>query len=391
VPKRGENIRKRKDGRWEGRVRNGRSVDGKPKYRSVYGRCYLEAKRKLCAARGMPESESHLRQGSERCFRESICQWLESRRMKLRPQTIDKYSRLIRNHLDSSIGCLKASQVDANAVNAFLAGKLVSGRLDGRGGLSVSYVGIMKHVVSSAMRLGVSNGICRTLSGNICALPKRKPVQRVITLDEQYLLESFLLANMDASKLGVLISLNAGLRIGEICGLRWSDIDFDQCSLTVQRTVFRSVAPSGASSKTILVVGEPKTMASSRVVPLPSFLMPILSCRKSDDVSCAVASDNGKACFDPRTMQYRFKRYLKDCGIPDRNFHALRHAYATRCIEAGVDVKSLSEMLGHSSVSITLNTYVHTSLEQKRRQVGLLEAFRGQISGQAEVSKRCAQ
>jgi len=388
MPKRGENVRKRKDRRWEGRFISSYKPDGKAKYQSVYGNSYMETKQKLLQATekqkmgALPESCKNM------SFREALFLWLQNRKLKLRPQTYYKYEKVIENHLAQSIGNRKLSKIDCATFNQFIEEKIRSGRLDQKGGLSISYVRTLTFIIRSTIKFAVENKYCLPLNGEIGYLPKKKQNHSVFTVDEQRRLETYVQTDIDGAKLGVLICLHTGLRIGEVCGLKWSDIDFEQNTLSVQRTVYRMSNQSGITGypKTKLIVGAPKSLSSYRIIPIPSYLIPVLIECQQKSSSEWVTTDN-YAVPDPRTYQYRFKRYLKECALPYMNFHVTRHCFATRCIEVGVDIKSLSEMLGHSNVSITLNTYVHSSLEQKRNQIELLGAIRGQNMGQQKVLK----
>ena len=384
MPKRGENIRKRKDGRWEGRFINGYKSDGKAKYQSVYGKSYLETKRKLIQASENSSAKEFTGSCKGMSFREVLFLWLDSRRIKLRPQTYDKYSWMIEKHLAETMGGCKIAKIEIYYLNNFLEEKIKNGRLDRQGGLSASYVKTLIFIMRSAIDFAVAYGYCQPLRGEICELPRKKADYPVFSREEQMQLENHMQSDMDGTKLGVLICLHTGLRIGEICGLKWSDIDFRQRTLSVSRTIYRISNQDrlAGEPKTKLVEGEPKTLSSYRVIPIPSYLYILMLKYRQISSSEWIVSDNAFGFIDPRTYQYRFQRYLKDCAISKRNFHALRHTFATRCIEVGVDIKSLSEMLGHASVNITLNTYVHSSLEQKRSQIELLGAIRGQELGQ---------
>lgn len=171
--------------------------------------------------------------------------------------------------------------------------------------------------------------------------------------------------------LGVLISLNTGLRVGEVCALAWEDVDFDEEILHIRHTVSR-VQATGSNRKTRLILDAPKTKASRREIPISTFLFPALLEAHSKTVSRFVVS--GKSDFaNPRTFELQYHKLLAQSGVPQLNYHALRHTFATRCIEAGVDMKSLSEILGHGSVSITLETYVHSSIQLKRAQLEKLK------------------
>lgn len=173
--------------------------------------------------------------------------------------------------------------------------------------------------------------------------------------------------NIDETKLGILISLNTGLRIGEVCALSWDDIDFERQIFHIRSTVARVKSmDSGVNSK--LIIDKPKTKSSLRDIPIPSKLLTILvSMKKQSKGKYVVSAEN--SFVSPRTYEYRYHKILDEYNIPSVNYHTLRHTFATRCIEVGVDVKTLSEILGHANVSITLNTYVHSSMELKRQQL----------------------
>lgn len=196
-------------------------------------------------------------------------------------------------------------------------------------------------------------------------MPKELPV---LSSQQQLVLESLLQTDTDETKLGILISLYAGLRIGEICALTWNDIDLNNKVIYVRNTVVRVKSAAGDSAKTHLIIDTPKTAASLRCIPICSTLLSALTSCAARATSQYVVSYTSNF-VSPRTYDYRFKKLLDACQIPRINYHALRHTFATRCIEAGVDVKSLSEILGHGDESITLNTYVHSSMDLKRIQL----------------------
>ena len=153
-----------------------------------------------------------------------------------------------------------------------------------------------------------------------------------------------------------------GLRIGELCALKWADIDLEKRILTVSKTLQR-IQIKGGSTKTKLILTEPKSETSKRSIPIPECLIEFLR-KFQGDPEQFVLSGRAKP-IEPRTMQYRFTTILKNGDLPSVHFHALRHMFPSNCVRLGFDIKSLSEILGHSGVEITLNRYVHSSFEQK--------------------------
>lgn len=204
-------------------------------------------------------------------------------------------------------------------------------------------------------------------------------INTINTTDQQKLTE-YLLTELDIYKLGILLCLFMGLRLGEICALKWEDIDMISRTLHVNRTVQRlpvdTVYTSDSSQnnhtatrKTSLYIDSPKTSNSLREIPIPDFIYDKLS----DYYNTSIKGDSyflkKNQPMDPRTYQNRFHIYIREAGIGNTHFHALRHTFATNCISSGADAKSVSEILGHSNVNITLNRYVHPNLETKRSAI----------------------
>ena len=202
-------------------------------------------------------------------------------------------------------------------------------------------------------------------------IPLKKKVSEVLSISEQKTLTEYLLNNKNPSKMGVLLSLYTVLRLGELCGLQWKDVNLSKGIICVNKTIQRIEKEDGG---TFMLIDSPKTIASERIVPIPNFLIPLLN-----DIKTAQSTDyvsTGKSAFtQPRTYQNRLKTYLNDCGLPNYHFHTLRHTFASRAIELGFDPKSLSEILGHSNVKITLDLYVHPSMESKQKQMNRFENF----------------
>ena len=195
-------------------------------------------------------------------------------------------------------------------------------------------------------------------------LPKsRKPDITILSGEEQLKLTTYAVKCPAAVSLGTVISLYTGIRIGELCALQWKDIDLIKRELTVRKTIQR-IQSFEPGRKTKLVIMPPKSESSVRTIPIPGHLIDILKRYKGTDDDFVLSGCGSP--IEPRHLQYQFKRLLLNAKLPSVTFHSLRHAFASRCIELGFDVKALSEILGHSSVEITLNRYVHSSFETKK-------------------------
>lgn len=366
MPRRGENIRKRKDGRWEARFPKGKNEKGKTIYGAVYGSTYKEVKEKRRQRlENPPVAQANC---SDNSFGSLLALWIADNQVRLKASTIYRYQYLIDTHILPELGFKSTNSITSTVINSFLSDKLEHGRLDGSGGLSAAYVRSITLVINSALRFGIDQGFCSVVGLKInkpTVTPKELPV---LSSSQQLILEKWLQTDTDETKLGVLISLYTGLRIGEICALTWNDIDLKNKVIYVRNTVVRVKSAAGESAKTHLIIDSPKTAASLRCIPICSTLLSALLSWAPNAASQYVVSSTA-SFVSPRTYDYRFKKLLDACQIPRINYHALRHTFATRCIEAGVDVKSLSEILGHADVSITLNTYVHSSMDLKRTQL----------------------
>ena len=246
----------------------------------------------------------------------------------------------------------------------------MSGRKDGGGGLSPKTVRDVIIVLKAVFGYAHNEYGFADPTENI-RLPridKGCGEQTVFERTERIKLEYHLMHNQSKTNMGILLCLYTGLRIGELCALKWHDIDLANGQVSVTKTIQRISSDDGTTE---LAVGSPKSVSSVRDVPIPEFICKELLNFKG--ISNTYILSGCGTPVEPRTMQNRFKAVLKQCGLPDRNFHSLRHTYATMCIEKGFDPKALSELLGHADVSITMNRYVHSSAEMKKRYVSRLD------------------
>jgi len=377
----GRNIYKRKDGRWEGRYIKKRNINGKIVYGSVYGKSYKEVKYRLSTFNsGLPDSIIDNPNKINITFAETSGQWLVVTSLKVKSATYAKYKTTLETHILPLIGKTKVRNLTSVIISCFVKDKLENGRKDGNGGLSTKTVRDMLSIIKSIMDFAKKENIITDVF-SITYPKQHQQNTRVLSRQEQAALEKVLLDNIDIHKLGILVCLYTGIRIGEICALRWQDISKDFNTLSVRQTLQRiknindKSGKNNNKNKTIIITDTPKSLCSVRDIPIPKFLVNYL--RNFTQPHGYFLCTSKTAFIEPRTMQNHFSKNIKIANIVNANYHSLRHTFATRCIEAGVDVKSLSEMLGHSNVNITLNRYVHSSFEQKREGINKLEQYIG--------------
>ena len=361
MSRRGDNIHKRKDGRWEGRYKNGVRTDGTTRYSSVYASSYTECKQKLILAQ--TQKNPHRKtSGSARLFSDILYAWIEANRIRIKGATLAKYMRLIDSHIMPGLGGIKIQQLNSGVIHAFLTSKLEAGGLKNKAALSPSYVRTMAVIIEAAIRYAATEGLCSSLKSPISKPTIPKHTIAILSGPTEQTLTEKLYVNLSPVSVGILLGLQGGLRIGEVCALRWSDIDFESGIIHVRHTVSR-VPCSNSPQKTRLILDTPKTTSSIRDIPIPAPLHRALLQAYSDRLSEFVISTS-PGFVGTRTFDYQYRRWLAQYGIPIFRFHSLRHTYATRCAESGMDAKMLSQLLGHSSPTISLNVYVHPSLEQ---------------------------
>ncbi len=359
----GENIYRRKDGRWEGRYKNGYKPDGTVKYSSLYGKTYSEVKAKL-------ETIKRAEKPPQKNVNIKLCdvalEWLEMAKIEVKESTYALYSRLVESHILPHIGGLRLSQITSQCLTYFVNSLLTHGRCDGKGGLAPGTVQDICGVLGSILEY-VKKEYNTNSALKLPTVKSPDKEMRVLSLDEQQALESYLFSNLDLIAIGCLLALYTGLRIGELCALRLSDFDLSLGTVKITKTMQRikNFDPKG-TTKTKIIIDTPKSRASIRVLPLPDFLLDIIKKRYYSASPCAYFLTGNVGRFvEPRTMEYRFNQITSLCNLKVINFHALRHTFATRLAERGADLKTLSELMGHSTSKITIQ-YLHSSEQQKR-------------------------
>ncbi len=369
MSKRGENIYKRKDNRWEGRYQKSVDVNGRTKLGYVYGKTYREVKEKLQIMK--TESFETPKDNITVTFEKVSIEWMHKEKLIIKESTYSKYAKILENHLLPEFSKMEIQRINSFAVNQFVAKKLKNGRLDGKGGLSAKTVQDMVMVLKSILKMAEDEYSCKVQIKNAVLPDRKKRKISVLTVDEQRILSEYAMEDIhDYKRLGLLMCMVTGMRLGEICALRWSDLDLSDGILKIRYTLQRIQNISAkASEKTSVIIDTPKTNSSIREIPLTNSMTSILSAVKPREEDSYFLTGRIDKYMEPRTYQYYFSRTIGQLNITPLNFHGLRHTFATRCIENGFDTKSLSEILGHSNVNITLNRYVHTSMDAKKRQM----------------------
>ena len=279
-------------------------------------------------------------------------------------RTYIRYEQLIRTHIAPKIGNMCINDLTPIVLQSFVTELLNSGNLKTGKELSANTINTTISVIQNSLRTAHLLGITKEYKANMIKRPKLKERKiECFTLVEQKEIETAVFSSKKTKMFGIVLCLYTGLRIGELIALQWKDIDLQKGLLTVSRSCHDK---NGS-----IVFDEPKTVTSCRVIPLPKQLLPKLKSIKKSSNSDFVVSMGGNA-VSVRSYQRSFELLLKKLNITHRGFHSLRHTFATRALECGMDVKTLSEILGHKNPTVTLNRYVHSLLEHKAAMMNRL-------------------
>lgn len=371
MPRKGENIYKRKDGRWEGRYIKSRTHTGKIVYGYVYAKTYRETKAKLRENTSISIAMPTV--ANPNTFAAVASDWFENIKSQSKESTQNKYHNMLTNYILPLYGEQTMDKITFDFIESNCNLLLISGGKQ-KNGLSAKTVTDVLSVIRNILKFAIKKGMYVPCDGTAIQIKQVAKPMRVLSKTEQDLLCRYLLTAPDPCNVGVLVCLFTGLRVGEICALRWEDISFSDQTISVHHTLQRVQDKSGNSAKTKIIVTTPKSACSIRIIPMPDELSTILASYQKSSTGYLLTNDD-RRFIEPRTMQNRFKKALKESGIETANFHAIRHTFATRCIELGFDVKSLSEILGHATVNITMNRYVHPTLELKKENMKKLSSL----------------
>ena len=360
----GENIYYRKDGRWEGRVKQGWDNSGKRKYCYLYGKTYSEVKQKMVMVNAVNVKKDIL-------FKFLVKDWLYKKKYEVKESTYALYELIIKRYILPYLGELKISQINCVRIQNFISFNLKRKQKANEAQLSGKTIRDIAIILKSIFKLAE---IIYEIKNPMQEIKLPRAELKEINVLQPLEIEKIITISMqknDLCSLGIILCLYTGIRLGELCALKWKNICFITKTIKIDKTMQRIYNyDSDAKKKTKIIIDTPKSKKSLRTIPLPDFL-----CVKLQEVGgnmkkeAYLLTGMTNKFIEPRNYQNYFKRYLKELGLRNVNFHILRHTFATRCIEVGVDIKSLSEILGHTNINITLNRYVHSSLEYRRRQI----------------------
>ncbi|MDE6272172.1 MAG: site-specific integrase [Muribaculaceae bacterium] len=294
--------------------------------------------------------------------------WESDKRNFVKVSTMAAYSLIIRNHLLPFFRSM--CFIDENSVQDFVMLKLSEG-------LSQKSVKDILRVLKMIVKFGAKSGNLNAADWEI-RFPKDNAPRElpVLTLSQQRILMEYIANNFTFRNLGILICLHTGMRIGEICALKWSDFNTSEGLITVSKTIGRVYRIDGDRPKSEVIISSPKTANSFREIPMTKQLLRIIKSLKGFINDDYYVLTNSLRPTEPRTYRNYYNRLLSSLSLPRVKFHGLRHSFATRCIESHCDYKTVSVILGHANIATTLNLYVHPDLDQKKRCVAkMMRAF----------------
>ena len=295
----------------------------------------------------------------KRTIKEVSALWKADKKQYVKQSTLSAYTLILENHILPEFGDkMKLAETD---VQEFTWRKLQSG-------LSQKTVKDILIVLKMIQKFGAKAGILPFAEWDIKYPTEHKKQElEVLSVTNQRRIMQYAKENFTFRNLGIYICLSTGMSIGEICALKWGDINLATEMISVNRTIERIYIIEKGMKHTELVIGTPKTKNSIRDIPMSRELLKIIRPLKKVMNDDFYVLTNEAKPTEPRTYRNYYKQLLKQLNIPNLKFHGLRHSFATRCIESQCDYKTVSVILGHANISTTLNLYVHPNMEQKKK------------------------
>lgn len=302
-------------------------------------------------------------------FETLALEWYEGKRKYLKESTAAYYLFELRNHILPDLGSIEAGLIDEDTVQKLVCKWQTEGSECGKS-LKKSTISNYVMLIKQILRYGVKKNLATACELEISYLPEAcDSKNKTFTEEEQSLIINAVVSDLSFKSFGIILCLYTGIRIGELCALRWNDVDTSQQVITIQNTLQR-IYDQTAQPRTRVITGAPKTRKSTRKIPLSKKLQEIIGFLPDINKEGYILT-NSDTCMEPRTFSRFYKNFLNEHNITYLNFHCLRHSFATRLIQNGADYKCVSELLGHANINTTLNMYVHPDLIQKRKCIDL--------------------
>lgn len=292
-------------------------------------------------------------------YNDWLDKWLLLQKNQIKESTYSTYKTHIENHIKPYFKDVYISKITNKEIQEFINDKIMYGRLDHQGGLSVKTVKELVNIIKLSLKSAINNQIIESIIFEL-KYPKHNHIIQMLEHEECEQLIKYLKQERTFISIGILLILCTGIRIGELCALTNQDINLNKQELYIDKTLQRIYDIDNHSSK--IIVSSTKTHHSTRIIPIPNTLLPYLEIENNNYY---FLTQNEKY-IEPRTLRYHFKKILKKVNLSNVTVHSLRHYFASQCIELGFDYNCLSEILGHSSPSTTMNLYVHSKKEYKK-------------------------
>lgn len=304
-------------------------------------------------------------------YKDWIYTWLLEKKDYIKESTYANYSNNIFNHIIPKLGNYYLNELNHKVIQDFLLELSKNGRKDNTGGLAEKTIKDITIIIKGSIKKGINEDKIKHIELTF-NYPKDNKENKlyVLTKREQNKITNYVLENINSRNIGLLISLYSGIRIGELCALKWEDVDFKKNCLTINKTIQRVYIKDKNKNISKVIITTPKTKNANREIPINKEFLEILKKVKSDKKHYVLTGS--EKYIEPRTYRKYFNKVLNELKIKHFNFHSLRHTFATNCISLGVDYKTVSELLGHANVNITLNLYVHPRYSQKKKCIDLV-------------------
>lgn len=304
-------------------------------------------------------------------YKDWIYEWLLDKKNYIKESTYANYSNNIFNHIIPKLGDYYLKDINHRIIQNFLLELSKSGNKNTENGLSEKTIKDISIIVKGSIKKAINEELMNHIELTF-NYPKSNKEDKIyiLTKTEQNKITNYCINNLNNRNIGILLSLYSGIRIGELCALKWSDIDFKKGILTINKTIQRIYIKDKEVNTTKIIITNPKTKNANREIPINKDFLCILKNNKTKPQDYILSGNN--KYIEPRTYRKYFEKVLKINNLKHINFHSLRHTFATNCISLGVDYKTVSELLGHANVNITLNLYVHPRMSQKKKCIDLV-------------------